>query len=187
MQGQRPGTILASEAEHYLAAIVPLLRQKKIEVLLSSDLDRAVQTRDMLKNFLMIPDVKEGVSPLLREKAMGFYEGMLWSEVPAAFQEQRGKDIYDFRQFGGENNSDVHERVRYALREFALRYPNRHICCVTHAGWLSELVRLADEMGIVPDQWSDRTAIYEAGIGPVGQLQYFHPVKIEATVEMVSD
>ncbi|MEX1997321.1 MAG: histidine phosphatase family protein [Candidatus Andersenbacteria bacterium] len=183
IQGQRPGTLLISETERYLAALTPLLREKKIDVLLSSDLGRAIATRTVLKNFLLQESLKEGMSPLLREKAMGYYEGMLWTEVPLTFQEQRGKDTFDFRTFGGENDEDVRQRVRYALREFALRYAKLRICCITHAGWIKQLARIADEQGIIPDQWTNRSAIYEAGIGPVGQLQYFHPVKIEAHFE----
>jgi len=187
IQGQQPGTLLVPETERYIAALVPLLREKKINFLLSSDLERAVGTRRILKSFLLHEGIKEGISPLLRERAMGFYEGMLWSEVPQDFREQRRRSAYNFRSFGGENARDVRQRVEYALRKFAVRYPNQRICCVTHAGWIKELVRIADNQGILPDQWSDRSAIYEAGIGPIGQLQYFHPIDIEANVELDDD
>jgi broad specificity phosphatase PhoE len=184
IQGQRPGTLLIPETERYIAALSPLLKGKGIQMLLSSDLERAIQTRDILKKFLQQPSLKEGVSSLLREKAMGFYEGMLWSEVPEQFREQRGKNNYDFRSFGGENEIDVHARVEAALWEFARRYPNMRVCCVTHSGWLNQLVSLADNVGVLPDQWSNRSAIYEAGLGPVGQLRYFHPLEIETGVDL---
>lgn len=184
VQGQRPGTLLIPETERYIAAVTPLLREKKIQLLLSSDLERAMKTREILRGFLMQPEVKVGLSPLLREKAMGFYEGMLWADVPPAFQEQRGQSTYNFRTFGGENDIDVADRVRAALQEFARRYPNMRIACVTHAGWLNQLVRIADSQGVLPNQWTNRTAIYESGLGPVGQLSYFHPVNIVAKVEV---
>jgi broad specificity phosphatase PhoE len=180
IQGHQPGTLLVQETEQYLAAVVPLLRPKSPAVLISSDLDRAVKTRDILKQFLQLPDIKEEVSPLLREKAMGFYEGMLWSEVPPSFREERDKSDYDFRKFGGENNEDVRERVKAMLRQLAQRYSQKRVCCITHAGWLSQLVKLAGTEGVLSDGWSKRTAIYEAGIGPVGQLQYFHPIILGA-------
>ncbi|MFH1354463.1 MAG: histidine phosphatase family protein [bacterium] len=180
IQGQTSGTLIIPETERYLAAVVPLLRVKNPNLLLSSDLDRAVRTREILKEFLQITGIKDSVSPLLREKAMGFYEGMLWSKVPAEFQEQMGKSDYDFRRFGGENNEDVRQRVKEALRQISQRYPNMRIVCVTHSGWLRQLVQLADTAGILPDGWTNRTAIYEGGLGPIGQLQYFHPINIEA-------
>ena len=182
IQGQQPGTLLIPETERYLAAITPLLREKAPQLLLSSDLDRAVRTREVLQDFLQIPDIKYGVSPLLREKAMGFYEGMLWSEVPPEFHAQLRKSDYDFRKFGGENEEDVRERVKEALRRFSQRYPNMRIACITHAGWLRQLVQLADKEGVLPDGWTKRTAIYESGLGPIGQLKYFHPIKIQATI-----
>lgn len=184
VQGQHPGTLLVPDTEHYISGIVPLLREERIDLLLSSDLTRAIDTLAILKRFLLQPDILEGQSPLLREKAMGLYEGMLWSEVPPEFREQRNHDQYDFRSFGGENDSDVRERVRKMLREFSLKYPNKRICCVTHAGWLEQLVKIADSEGILPNQWSDRKAIYEAGVGSMGQLQYFHALNIEASVSL---
>ncbi len=187
IQGQRPGTLLIPDTERYVAAVVPLLREKKLDMLLSSDLQRAVDTRDILKRFLQHPEIREGISPLLREKAMGFYEGMLWQEVPGDFRELRGRTNYDFRTFGGENDVDVQNRVKNMLREFSLRYPQLRIACVTHAGWLEQLVLLADKTGVLSNQWSDRSAIYEAGVGSVGKLQYFHALNIEASIEFDSD
>lgn len=187
VQGQRPGTLLIPEAERYVAAVVPLLREKKLDMLLSSDLQRAIDTRDILKRFLQQPDLREGISPYLREKAMGFYEGMLWQEVPNDYRELRGRSNYDFRTFGGENDLDVLGRVKAMLREFSLRYPTLRIACVTHAGWLEQLVALADKAGVLANQWSNRSAIYEAGVGSMGKLQYFHALNIEASVEFDSD
>ncbi len=187
VQGQRPGTLLVPDTERYVAAVVPLLREKKIDLVVCSDLQRAVDTCQILKGFLQEADLKEAISSLLREKAMGFYEGMLWQEVPNDFRELRGKKEYDFRTFGGENGSDVRARVQQALREFAIRYPQLRIACVTHAGWLEQLVAIADQAGILQNQWDDRSAIYEAGIGPVGQLKYFHALNIEAGVDLDKD
>lgn len=179
IQGQQPGTLLLPETQQYINLIVPILREKGPKILICSDLERAVQTCQILKNALQAQEVKESMSPLLREKAMGFYEGMLWTDVPSEFQEQRGQSSFDFRQFGGENEADVQYRVRELLRRLAQQYPNQRLACVTHAGWIRQLVTIADKEGMLSDTWSNRTAIYEAGIGPIGQLQYFHPINIE--------
>lgn len=184
IQGQQPGTILIPETERYVAAVTPLLHSRQLQVLLSSDLDRAVETRDILRRFLAQPDIKVGVSANLREKAMGLYEGMLWQDVPQEFMEQRGRSDANFRTFGGENDDDVLKRVATVLREFAQRYANMNIGVITHSGWLSKLVTLADRAGVLPDQWSNRTAIYELGLGPAGQLRYLHPINIEAGVTL---
>ncbi len=187
IQGQQPGTLLVRETEQYIASIVPLLREKSPTLLIASDLERAVKTLEILKKFLQLPDLKEGLTPLLREKAMGYYEGMAWSEVPSTFQQQRGKQFYDFRQFGGENDEDVRNRVMEFLRRTAQQYPRQKICCITHAGWIKQLVQVANTEGILPDSWTHRTAIYEGGIGLIGQLQYFHPIPIEAQLPEDTD
>ncbi len=184
IQGQQPGTLLIPDTERYLSAVTPLLREKSPQLILSSDLDRAVRTARILKKFLQAPSLRSTVSPLLREKAMGFYEGLLWSEVPEEFRAQRGKSNYDFRKFGGENEEDVRTRVKEELRQISQSYPNMRVVCVTHAGWLRQLVQIADKTGILTDTWTNRTAIYEGGLGPIGQLQYFHPISIKAGVEI---
>jgi broad specificity phosphatase PhoE len=137
----------------------------------------------MLEGFLQLPNPREDIMPLLREKAMGFYEGMLWSEVPMEFSKQRKKANYDFRKYGGENEEDVQKRVREALRHMAREYPNSRVACITHAGWLRQLVQLATQEGTPPDGWTNRTAIYEGSLGPTGQLHSFRPIDIEASVE----
>lgn len=179
IQGQTPGTLLARPTEHYIAAITPLLRARRIDTIITSDLARAMETARILKDFLQLQDIKEQVTPLLREKAMGFYEGMLWQDVPPIFREQRGLEEYNFRLFGGENDEDVMGRVEAMLRRIVRIGPNIRVCCVTHAGWIKQLVRLAHQEGI-PDGWSDRTAIYEAAIGPHGQLKSLQPLAIIA-------
>src|SRR3989344_8909675 len=128
IQGQTPGTLLPRPTEHYVAAITPLLRAKQVEAIITSDLARAEETARILKTFLQLPDVTEQVTPLLREKAMGFYEGMFWHEVPPIFQQQRGQEEYNFRLFGGENDEDVRGRVEAMLRRLVQIGPNLHRC-----------------------------------------------------------
>lgn len=180
IQGQLPGVLLVKETERYLAAVIPLLRERNPAMLLSSDLKRSVATRKMLGKFLQLPDVKESATPLLREKAMGFYEGMLWSEVPPEFQVQRSQSRYDFRKFGGESNEDVYKRVLRTIQQLAQYYPNRFVCCITHAGWIEQLIQVAHAEGISPDDVANRTAIYEVELTPSAQLQYFRSINLKA-------
>jgi hypothetical protein len=69
------------------------------------------------------------------------------------------------------------------MRRLALQYPAQRVACVTHAGWIQQLVAVADSQGILPDGWTGRNAIYEGGISPAGKLQYFHPIAIETALE----
>jgi broad specificity phosphatase PhoE len=187
INGQQPGELLIPETERYVAAVMPLLAQRRPTWLISSDLARAVATRDMIKKFLQMSAIQVATTPLLRERAMGFYEGLRWDEVPALVQEQRQKQGYNFRLFGGESQEDVRERVRFALRELAQRYPNQCVCCVSHAAWLWELVSLAPQPSAVPDRWTQRTGIYEATLGNKGQLESLQLLPIVASVVIPED
>ncbi len=187
IQGQLPGTLIVPKTERYLAAIVPLLRPQNPRLLLSSDLERAVRTRKILKDFLQLKGIKEAQTPLLREKGMGFYEGRLWSEVPEEFKRQlAGKSSYDFHQFGGESDRDVRRRVRKALLWVARRYPDTRIVCVTHGGWLRQLAEMTGADGVLPDGWINRAAICEGGLkrGAGGRLRYLRPIDIKAKYQL---
>ena len=185
IQGQLHGTLRIMDTERYIAAVVPLLRQKSPNVILSSDLDRAIHTRRILKTFLQIADANERKLPLLRERAMGYYEGMLWEDVPAAYREEMQKHEYDFRPFGGESNDDVRARVQATLKLLGKEYGGKKVVCVTHAGWLHELVAVAGKSESIEDGWTHRQCIYEVTIYPDGAIDSILPIQLVASVPEV--
>lgn len=182
IQGQQPGTLRVMDTERYISAVVPLLREKSPSVIISSDLDRAIRTRKILKAFLQIPAAGEHVLPLLRERAMGYYEGMLWEDVPAKYRDEMQKHNYDFRAFGGESNADVRARVQATLETLGADYPGKKVVCVTHAGWLHELIAIAGQTGVIEDGWTSRQAIYEVAINPTGVIASIVPIRLMAGV-----
>jgi len=184
LQGQQPGSLLVPEAERFLAGVVPLLREKKINVLISSDLDRAIDTRDILHTFLQLPYVQVDESKLLREISAGVFEGMLWPEAPAHLKQQRQHGGLDFRSGGGENEADVRERVKAFLKLISGQYLNQRLCCVTHAEWMGQLVAVAGHAGDLPKQWVDRLVITECGIADSGTITYLEPISIRAYVDL---
>jgi len=184
VQGQQPGTLLVPETERYLTAVTPLLREGKINMIISSDLRRAWQTSHILREFLEIEEAKELHSPLLRERAMGFYEGRAWTEVPLAFWGQKLSGSNDFRAFGGENDDDVRSRVKYFLKALSVKYVNMRVVCVTHAGWLRQLLSLAGAAAIEISQWTGRTEIYRVRVRGQGVIEAFDALDIEADVEL---
>lgn len=172
IQGQQPGRLLVRETEAYLSAITPMLRQKKPSVLVSSDLKRATATRHILKEFLQLPDVREVTLPLLRERSVGSFEGKLWTDLPEALRGQRGQSNYNFKVCGGEDHHDVARRVGSALQYFASAHAGERVCCISHACWLQQVTRLVSHES-VPDDWFDRTAIYEARVSPASKIVSF--------------
>lgn len=179
IQGQRPGQLLWRETEVYISAVTPLLRPKNPSLLVSSDLERAVSTRQILKDFLQLPDIPEVTLSSLRERSVGAYEGKLWTEIPAVLQAQRGKSTYDFSVCGGEKSAEVAERVAATLHYLAREYTDTHICCVAHACWLQQLFHLVSQAAL-PDDWFDRTAIYETKLASNGAISKFDLMQIQA-------
>lgn len=179
IQGQQHGQLLIRETEAYLSAITPLLREKQLVALASSDLERATVTRRILKDFLQLTGVTEETLSLLRERSVGTYEGKLWTEIPLELQQLKGKSRYDFSVCGGENSVEVAERVAETLKYFAREYGEGQVCCVAHACWLQQLFHLVSHEDLPPD-WFDRTAVYETQLGRDGTVQEFQLIQIQA-------
>ena len=179
IQGQQHGKLLVRETEAYLSAITPLLRDKNPAILISSDLERATATRSILKDFLQIADIKEETLSLLRERAVGMYEGKLWTEIPSELQQQKDQSMYDFRSGGGENSQEVAQRVVETLKYFSREYTDTLVCCVAHACWLQQLFHLVSPENLPPD-WFDRTAVYETTLTPTGDIEDFNLIQIQA-------
>ena len=164
MQGHQPGTLLIRETEHYLAAIIPLLRHHTPTVLLSSDLSRAVATRRLLRQFLHYDPVFEDAWQLLRERSHGSCEGLLWSQAPDSIQAQKAaRKGYDFKPWGGEDNTDVQKRVITTLEQLTHHFPNDTVICITHAGWMQQFSWIAQRYDL-DDTVLSRTAILESEV-----------------------
>lgn len=187
IQGHQHGHLLMRQTEQYLAAVIPLLRPLRPTVLLSSDLGRAVETRTILSIFLQATPVTTPELALLRERTLGSLEGKCWHELPPALASQRDNSTYDFRPFGGENDADVLMRVKATLHYLSQHYPDQTtIACITHGGWIQQLIRLAGQSGVLPDGWSNRTALYKSTITNDGHLSAFSPILIKAKLPLDS-
>jgi hypothetical protein len=113
---------------------------------------------------------------------MGFYEGMLWGDVPEAFRDEMQRHEYDFRRFGGESNDDVRARVQATLEILGRDYGGKTVVCVTPSCWLHELISIANLKGIIEDGWTNRQAIYETSIEFDGTLVSVNPIQLLAKV-----
>ena len=110
----------------------------------TSDLARAQETAEIIAERLggvpVVPD------KLLREMAMGIWDGELIEDIKAKFPdeyEKRGDDIRNYRTPGGENFYDLHGRVtREFHRIFAEDFRKNHpgdLVIVAHLGVLTVL------------------------------------------------
>lgn len=70
----------------------------------------------------------------MTELDFGEWEGKLWSEIPEKESDFWTKDFVNVRTPGGENYSELYERVEKFLEEVLNSFSNEKIGIITHAG-----------------------------------------------------
>lgn len=128
------------------AAFAPSLNGLGITHIVSSDLQRAIQTAEIFNAVLAVPTATD---VRLREVSFGAVQGLTKEEALATFGEKvkiawdgEGDDItYDFRDYGGEESVRVAERHIAALQALKERYPGETILLVGHSKGFNTLLR----------------------------------------------
>ena len=122
------------------------LRTTPADVLVTSPLQRARQTAEVLGSAWQVP---VQVVPDLREQGFGILEGLEVAAVPElhpALWSQWLVHQADFALPGGESLRGVHDRVMAAVRQLAADHPGRRVAVVTHGGVLDMLWRNAQRL-----------------------------------------
>jgi probable phosphoglycerate mutase len=129
-------------------AIAGRLAPERFDVLVSSDLGRAMQTASAIARrcgHSVLPD------PRLRERNFGEGEGMTYAEIdrawPDAFSRVRETDP-DVAVPGGESRRQFHERVRDAFAALAREHAGRRVAVVAHGGVLAVLYRFIHDIPV---------------------------------------
>ena len=107
-----------------------------VDVVYSSDLDRARRTAEMIAAACA---VELRIDPELRERNMGIFEGLTSAEILERYPEERraydaGGSEYVIPQ--GESARERTERSVRALTSIALRHPRGRVAVVSHGGFL---------------------------------------------------
>lgn len=128
-------------------SLVPILREKKIEAILTSDLSRAKETAEIIAANLTVPVIADAK---LREVFLGEAQGMLVSEIDQKFGagtwdkwQSSEPECSEFSLPGAESKTDVHDRIYKFLTSFALTKEYNHIGVCTHGFVMSRLARHA--------------------------------------------
>ncbi|MYM70642.1 histidine phosphatase family protein [Duganella sp. FT134W] len=132
---------LNEEGERQAAALGRALAAEKLDAVLSSDLQRAMQTAHAVAAHH--PGLTPSTDPQLRERAYGVFEGKLYQDIqdeyPADFQLWQSRDIDAMMPHGdrlAESFRQFYDRVIAALREVAARHPGQTVAVVAHGGVL---------------------------------------------------
>ncbi|MDB5748037.1 MAG: Phosphoglycerate mutase [Massilia sp.] len=121
--------------------------REEFDILVSSDLARAVQTAKALGDVLHLPLYIDG---RLRERCYGGFEGLLYSEIaaryPREFAAWQGRDVDGTLPPGrnrGETFRQFHDRVIPAILGWAEDNPGKSLALVAHGGVLECAYRAA--------------------------------------------
>jgi broad specificity phosphatase PhoE len=110
-----------------------------IDVVISSPLLRASETKTIICDFLDCELVSEEPDERLSEVDFGALKGKTWEEVEILYPSQDIKEEYrtqeyDFSTHGGDSYNSVKDRVYSFIEDMKKKYPGKSILVATHAG-----------------------------------------------------
>ena len=122
-------------------AIAGRLAQERFDLLVASDLGRAMQTAERIAARCGLPVIADA---RLRERNFGVGEGLTYGEIdhewPEVFSRVRETDP-DFVIPGGESRRQFHDRIRDAFVALASEHDGKRVAVVAHGGVLATLYR----------------------------------------------
>ena len=145
---------LNAEGERQAAALGQALLDEPLDVIVASDLQRAMQTAQAIA---LPRGMTIQVDPGLRERCYGAFEGVMYSEIaerfPEAYAAWQARDI-DARFPDGvrkaETLREFYERAIATVNRLVTMYPGQKIALVTHGGILECAYRAAKGIGLLP-------------------------------------
>ncbi|WP_332854499.1 histidine phosphatase family protein [Duganella sp. S19_KUP01_CR8] len=144
---------LNDEGARQANALAQALAAEQVDVLVSSDLQRAMQTAQAVAD--QYDGLEVQTDDQLRERCYGVFEGMLYSEIeqqyPAEYALWQARDI-DAVMPAGEREAEsfrqFYQRATDGIGEWAQRHPGRTIAIVAHGGVLECAYREAVGMSL---------------------------------------
>jgi probable phosphoglycerate mutase len=121
-------------------AVGTYLAREKLDVIFSSDLQRARDTAREIARHHRLPVLED---PDLREISMGIWEGLTAAEIqvrdPLAWTHVRSDPVHHAPP-GGENFSDLRERAARVLQRCREQYTGQTVLWATHGGLIGTAV-----------------------------------------------
>lgn len=117
-----------------IARLARRLCMEKIDVLLSSDLMRTVESSRIIGTAI---GLEPGPDPAFREIHLGMWEGLTRDEIIARFAQEfdlRSADIANYRIQGGESFADVRDRAIPRLTACLDQHQGKNVLLVAHGG-----------------------------------------------------
>lgn len=137
---------LSPEGRHQAGELARWLKGQEVAALYVSPQRRTLSTAQAIGQAMgLSPDV----SPDLKERNMGVWEGLDFSEVmahyPTEYQSWKA-DPVGFRPSGGESITDLATRIHQAVERIITRHGGKTVVMVSHVGPIRAAVAEALEM-----------------------------------------
>jgi broad specificity phosphatase PhoE len=150
-QGQA-GKGLNATGRDQAVRLAERLKNVRFDAIVSSDLERAVETARCVSSASAVP-VDVDVDRDLREVDLGAWTGLGATEIARAFPEEWAKweAGLDVRRGGGETYAELAERFERAIRRMAERHheASARILVVSHGGairsWIGRILGLPSD------------------------------------------
>lgn len=160
---------LNAEGRRQAKALAAELQKETLDAIISSDLQRAMQTAGEIAR---LQGISTRIDTALRERCFGDFEGKLYSELPELYPDEyahwrsRDPDFHfpakqDDANNVGESIREFQQRTINAILHYAAQYQGKKIAIVAHGGVLECAYRTAMNLPLN----AERTiTIYNASI-----------------------
>ena len=135
MMGHHHG-ILTEKGKVQAKETALLLKDRKFDHIYSSDLNRCVDTAEIIKEFH--PDTPLTFTKELRERNLGILQGQKAKEVD--WTRMTGDVLGQGKPEGGESIVELKARVMDFIRQLYEQHLNDSILLVTHNGWIKQII-----------------------------------------------
>ncbi len=122
---------LTEEGRKEVLNSVSEIKNKKIDLIISSDFMRTKETAEIIKKELKIKDENFIFDKRIREIDRGDSDGETWAEY---FNSNKTKDRYSYIPKSGEFCKDVKLRMTSFLYDIENKYKDKNILIVTYEG-----------------------------------------------------
>lgn len=160
---------LNAEGTRQAKALASALQTEKLDAIISSDLQRALQTAGEIAR---LQGICTRIDAGLRERCFGGFEGMLYSELPLRFPLEytvwRSRDpdanfppSDNDAENIGESIRQFHQRCMTTIAYYARQFTGKKIALVAHGGVLECAYRAAKNLPLNAER---EITIYNASI-----------------------
>ena len=166
--------------QSHAAAMTLSRRERPVDVVVASDLERAVATAAVFTRVLGLGPVE--VEAGLRERDVGDFTGLTRAEIEARWPGMVGSFVQTSPP-GGETADQVLGRALPAIHRVAARHPGRDVLVVSHGGVIRNLEHhLGGEAHPLPNLGGVGVAVLDGTLKLLDRVLLVDPDQVAVTV-----